>query len=76
MRGQASTTQQVFAVRQPEQGAKRELVQLRWGLIPVWSKDTKIAYGTINARGEAAAEKPAFCTAFKNRRNRNRPGRE
>jgi putative SOS response-associated peptidase YedK len=36
-------TQQVLAVRQPEQGAKRELVQLRWGLIPVWAKDTKIA---------------------------------
>src|SRR5436190_20019490 len=37
-------TQQVPAVRQPEQGAKRELVALRWGLIPVWTKDTKIAY--------------------------------
>src|SRR4026209_2472565 len=31
-------TQQVLAVRQPEQGAKRELVELRWGLIPVSAK--------------------------------------
>src|SRR5262245_53579493 len=61
-------TQQVLAVRQPEQGAKRELVQLRWGLIPVWAKDTKIAYSTINARGVTVAEKPAFRSAFKKRR--------
>jgi putative SOS response-associated peptidase YedK len=61
-------TQQVLAVRQPEQGAKRELVQLRWGLIPVWAKDTKIGYSTINARGDTVAEKPAFRAAFKKRR--------
>src|SRR5436190_8805445 len=61
-------TQQVLAVRQPEQGAKRELVALRWGLIPVWAKDTKIGYSTINARGDTAAEKPAFRSAFKKRR--------
>ena len=35
-------TTNVLAVRQPEQGAKRELVELRWGLIPVWAKDAKI----------------------------------
>src|SRR5262245_8950545 len=61
-------TQDVLAVRQPEQGAKRELVALRWGLIPVWAKDTKIAYSTINARGDTVAEKPSFRAAFKKRR--------
>ena len=61
-------TQSVLAVRQPEQGAKRELVELRWGLIPVWAQDTKIAYSTINARGDTVAEKPAFRSAFKKRR--------
>jgi putative SOS response-associated peptidase YedK len=61
-------TQSVLAVRQPEQGAKRELVELRWGLIPVWAKDTKIAYSTINARGDTVAEKPSFRAAFKKRR--------
>jgi putative SOS response-associated peptidase YedK len=61
-------TTDVLAVRQVEQGAKRELVALRWGLIPVWAKDTKIGYSTINARGDTVAEKPAFRSAFKKRR--------
>src|SRR5689334_7406195 len=62
-------TQSVLAVRQPEQGAKRELDQLRWGLIPGWAKGIKIAYSTINARGDTVAEKPAFRAAFKKRRS-------
>src|SRR5262245_51915243 len=61
-------TQDVLAVRQPEQGAKAELVALRWGLIPVWAKDAKIGYSTINARSDTVAEKPAFRSAFKKRR--------
>jgi putative SOS response-associated peptidase YedK len=44
------------------------LVPLRWGLIPSWAKDEKIAYSTINARAETVAEKPAFRSAFKKRR--------
>jgi hypothetical protein len=34
---------------------QRELVELRWGLIPFWAKDRKIAYKTINARAETVA---------------------
>jgi putative SOS response-associated peptidase YedK len=52
-------TQTVPAVRLSEAG-KRELVGLRWGLIPSWAKDTKIAYSTINARADTVATKPAF----------------
>ena len=48
--------------------AGRELAIVRWGLIPSWSKDEKIAYRTINARAETVAEKPAFRSAFKARR--------
>jgi putative SOS response-associated peptidase YedK len=33
---------------------------MRWGLIPSWAKDPSIATGTINARSETAATKPAF----------------
>ncbi|MCA9493307.1 MAG: SOS response-associated peptidase [Myxococcales bacterium] len=40
----------------------------RWGLIPSWAKDRKMAYKTINARAETVASKPAFRSAFKRRR--------
>jgi putative SOS response-associated peptidase YedK len=40
----------------------------RWGLIPYWAKDEKIAYKMINARAETIAEKPAFKGPFKSRR--------
>jgi putative SOS response-associated peptidase YedK len=42
--------------------------ELRWGLIPSWAKDTKLAASCINARSETVAEKPAFRSAFKSRR--------
>ncbi|MFO1057549.1 MAG: SOS response-associated peptidase [Dongiaceae bacterium] len=46
---------------------ERELVQLRWGLIPFWAKDEKIGYQTINAKCETIATKPAFREAFRRR---------
>lgn len=55
-------------VRQAETGGGRRLDILRWGLIPHWSKDTKIAYRTINARAETVATQPAFRDAFRKRR--------
>src|SRR5262245_11878456 len=61
-------SQSVLAVRVPESGAKRQLVALKWGLVPSWAKDTKIAYSTINARGDTVSIKPAFRSAFKKRR--------
>ena len=50
----------------PERG--RELVPLKWGLIPFWSKDTSIGAKLINARSETVPGKPAFRAAFKYRR--------
>lgn len=41
---------------------------LRWGLIPGWAKDARIASQTINARAESVAEKPSFRQAYKARR--------
>ncbi|SFJ42459.1 SOS response-associated peptidase [Planctomicrobium piriforme] len=60
-------TQTVPIVRlDPE--SNRELVPMRWGLIPGWAKDIKIGASLINARGETVAEKPSFRTAFKRHR--------
>lgn len=47
---------------------KRQFRLLQWGLIPSWAKDPKIGAKMINARAETVAEKPAFRSAFKNRR--------
>jgi putative SOS response-associated peptidase YedK len=61
-------TQQVPAVRATADALGRELISLKWGLIPSWSNDPKIANSLINARAEMVAEKPAFRPAFKKRR--------
>ena len=49
-------------------GAKRELVKLRWGLVPSWAQDPAVGNQMINARVETAATKPAFRSAMRNRR--------
>ncbi|NEW05486.1 SOS response-associated peptidase [Paenibacillus sp. SYP-B3998] len=49
-------------------GEKNRLGELRWGLIPEWAKDEKIAYQTINARAESLTDKPAFRTSFQRKR--------
>lgn len=43
-------------------------VNLFWGLVPSWSKDTKNSHNLINARAETIREKPSFRTAFHKRR--------
>ncbi len=60
-------TQDVAVVRQAA-GSGRELVLLRWGLIPSWARDTAHPAPLINARAETVAEKPAFRGAFRERR--------
>lgn len=47
---------------------RRELALLKWGLVPAWSDEPKTPYSTINARAETVAEKPAYRTAFRQRR--------
>jgi SOS response associated peptidase (SRAP) len=43
-------------------------LQSRWGLIPNWAKDEKIAYKTINARVETVDTAPSHREAFKKHR--------
>lgn len=41
---------------------------MRWGLLPAWATDARLAHRTINARLESVAEKPAFRGAWRQRR--------
>ena len=60
-------TQYFTAIRNDE-GQGRELVMLRWGLVPFWAKDPSIGNRMINARAETVAEKPAYRAAYRRRR--------
>ncbi len=51
-----------------ERQERRALVTLRWGLIPSWASDRRIANRLINARGETLTDRPAFRDAFQRRR--------
>jgi putative SOS response-associated peptidase YedK len=56
---------QIPVVRQ--NGDRRELVMMKWGLVPAWSPEPKVKYATFNAKSEEAATKPAYRSAMKNR---------
>jgi len=60
-------TQPVLAIRATDQG-KRELVPLRWGLVPSWSKGPDSRFQMINARAETVNKKPAYRNAFRHKR--------
>src|SRR5512143_131208 len=48
-----------------DRGGKRDLVSMRWGLIPNWwKKGAKQMPATFNARTETVATKPMFRDAF------------
>lgn len=40
----------------------------KWGLLPVWAKDTKIGWSTANARAEEVDTKPTWKHAFEEKR--------
>ncbi len=45
---------------------QRELIEMKWGLVPSWAKDEKLKL--INARSETAHEKPSFKNSLKSQR--------
>jgi len=59
-------TQNILAVRGAADG--REMIFLKWGLVPSWAKDTSIGAKLINARSETVEEKPSFRDAFRRKR--------
>src|ERR1700751_6213587 len=61
-------SQDVLVIRHNPKIKQRSLDALRWGLIPYWAKDPKVAYKTINARAETVDSAPSYRQAFKKRR--------
>jgi putative SOS response-associated peptidase YedK len=60
-------TQEAPVIRRRD-GERRELVLMRWGLVPSWSKAVGTSAPLINARSETVADKPSFRSAFRQRR--------
>jgi putative SOS response-associated peptidase YedK len=61
-------TQFVPVIRRNLKSGNRQLLLIRWGLIPSWTKDSSKAAAMINARSETASIKLAFSDALKFRR--------
>lgn len=47
---------------------KRQIEQMRWGLIPSWAKDKAIGYKLINARDDSIFAKPVWRSVILRRR--------
>lgn len=59
--------QKILGIVQPEPADFRA-VSLDWGLVPSWTKDSKLGHSLINARAETLGEKPSFKAAYHKRR--------
>ena len=49
-------------------GGAREMVDLRWWLVPRWAKEVKSRYTMFNAAAETLADRPSYREPFKSRR--------
>ena len=58
----------IVAERLEEGTLDRRLLIAKWGLVPSWSKDSKVGSKLINARSESILEKPSFRSAAVKRR--------
>jgi putative SOS response-associated peptidase YedK len=58
--------QRVPVVRDAETG--RQLVLMKWGLVPAWAAEPGIGNRLLNARCETVADKPAYRAAYRKRR--------
>jgi len=61
-------TQDVPIVRLTRNGEGRELIMVRWGLVPFWADDLSIGNRMINARCETVHSARAFREAYARRR--------
>lgn len=51
-----------------DEGDRRDLEFVRWGLVPSWAKDLAVGNRMINARAETVATKASFKSSFARRR--------
>lgn len=58
--------QEIVSIRAGSIG--NEVTLMKWGLVPFWAKDTRLAYKMINARIETIQEKPAYRKAIQSQR--------
>ncbi len=61
----APTDEAAVVVQRDE---RRAVVGYRWGLVPGWADDPRLAGRTFNARAETVATSPLFRDAFRRRR--------
>ncbi len=61
-------TQPVPVIRQNPETHRREILRMRWGLIPSWATDPSIGNKTINARSETIETTPSFRDPFRSQR--------
>src|SRR5690242_11790783 len=47
---------------------RREIVLMRWGLVPSFAKSPVFNYSTVNAKAETLLQKPVFREPFRSRR--------
>lgn len=64
----AAPTQDLMVIRRNPESGELVLSLLRWGLVPVWSKDASGGARLINARSETVTEKASFRAAWHKRR--------
>jgi putative SOS response-associated peptidase YedK len=50
----------VIAGEQGSGGGERQLLLMKWGLVPGWANEPKTPFSTINARAETVTSKPTY----------------
>jgi putative SOS response-associated peptidase YedK len=61
----AAPSEMLPIIRWNPKTRQRCIDPMKWGLLPAWAKDEKVAFTTFNAKSETIATKPAFRDAWR-----------
>jgi len=61
----APPSERLPVIRWNPKAQQRCVDLMKWGLLPAWAEDEKIAFTTFNAKSETIATKPAFRDAWR-----------